>query len=94
MRTNGRIAVCGMISQYNSDCPDGVTDLMHIIYKRVRIQGFVVFDYFSKYTEFLDTLLPDIRKGKITCIEDIAEGLENGPFALVGLFMVETKANR
>ncbi len=94
MRTHGRIAVCGMISQYNSDQPDGVTNLTHTIYKMIRIEGFVVFEHFSKYSKFLDTILPDIRDGKITYLEDIAEGLENGPSALVGLFSGRNKGKQ
>ncbi|XP_030458067.1 2-alkenal reductase (NADP(+)-dependent)-like [Syzygium oleosum] len=86
MRTRGRIAVCGMVSQYNLDPPEGVTNLMNIVYGRVRIEGFAVFDYFDQYSKFLDFVVPHIREGKIVYIEDIAEGLENGPSALVGLF--------
>ncbi|GKV04394.1 hypothetical protein SLEP1_g16552 [Rubroshorea leprosula] len=86
MRIHGRIAVCGMISQYNIDKPEGVSNLMNIVYKRVRVEGFVVFDYLQQYSKFLDTLISYIKDGKITYVEDIAEGLESGPAALVGLF--------
>lgn len=86
MRVRGRIAVCGMISQYNLDPPDGVTNLMRIVYSRVRIEGFMAPDYIDHYSKFLDFMLPHIREGKIVYIEDTAEGLENGPSALVGLF--------
>lgn len=48
--------------------------------------GFLVTDYYHFYTKFLDTVLPYIREGKIVYVEDIAEGLESGPAALVGLF--------
>ncbi|CAK8560055.1 unnamed protein product [Lathyrus sativus] len=86
MRVHGRIPVCGMISQYNLDQPEGVTNLAHIIYKRIRLEGFVVTEYYPLYTKFLEFILPLIREGKIAYVEDIAEGLENGPAALVGLF--------
>ncbi|XP_015581235.2 NADP-dependent alkenal double bond reductase P2 isoform X2 [Ricinus communis] len=86
MRIHGRIAVCGMISQYNLEKPEGVHNLMTIVYKRVLIKGFVVTDYFNQYSKFLDFVLPLIREGKITYVEDIAEGLESAPAALVGLF--------
>lgn len=75
-----------MISQYNLAQPEGVTNLAHIIYKRVRLEGFVVTEYYHLYTKFLEFILPLIREGKIAYVEDIAEGLENGPAALVGLF--------
>ncbi|KAI5423148.1 hypothetical protein KIW84_046223 [Lathyrus oleraceus] len=86
MRVHGRIPVCGMISQYNLDQPEGVTNLAHIIYKRVRVEGFAVFEYYHLYTKFLEFVLPLIREGKIAYVEDVAEGLENGPAALIGLF--------
>ncbi|XP_044500535.1 2-alkenal reductase (NADP(+)-dependent)-like [Mangifera indica] len=86
MRVNGRIAVCGMISQYNLKQPEGVHNLMHIIPNRIRIKGFAAFDYYGQYSQFLDQVLPMIREGKIVYVEDIVEGLENAPGALIGLF--------
>ncbi|KAJ9178218.1 hypothetical protein P3X46_010118 [Hevea brasiliensis] len=86
MRVHGRIAVCGMISQYNLDQPEGVCNLMSIVYKRVRLEGFAAPDYYPQYPKFLDIVLPYIREGKITYIEDIVEGLEKGPGAIIGLF--------
>ncbi|CAH2051021.1 unnamed protein product, partial [Thlaspi arvense] len=85
MRKHGRIAVCGMVSQYNVKQREGVKNLMCLVYKSIRMEGFNSADYFSDYSKFLDTVLPFIRQGKITYVEDIAEGLEKGPAALVGL---------
>ncbi|KAK7833241.1 2-alkenal reductase (nadp(+)-dependent) [Quercus suber] len=82
MRDHGRIAVCGMVSQYNLAQPEGVQNLMCLIYKRTHMDGFAFFDYYN----LLDVVLPYIREGKIKYVEDIAEGLESGPFALVGLY--------
>ncbi|KAK6914443.1 Oxidoreductase, N-terminal domain, partial [Dillenia turbinata] len=86
MRVHGRIAACGMISQYNLEQPEGAHNLFSVIAKRIRMEGFVVSDYYPHYNKFLDVVLPQIREGKIVYLEDIAEGLENGPAALVGLF--------
>ncbi|XP_038689511.1 2-alkenal reductase (NADP(+)-dependent)-like [Tripterygium wilfordii] len=86
MRSRGRIAVCGMISQHNLDHPEPVYNLRSVISNRVRIEGFVCFDYFSRYSEFLDAVLPYIKEKKINSLEDVAEGLDSGPAALVGLF--------
>ncbi|KAK2969570.1 hypothetical protein RJ640_003577 [Escallonia rubra] len=47
---------------------------------------FSAFDYLVHYSQFYDILLPFIREGKIVYIEDVTEGLEKTPAALVGLF--------
>ncbi|XP_030527772.2 2-alkenal reductase (NADP(+)-dependent)-like isoform X2 [Rhodamnia argentea] len=86
MKLHGRITVCGMISQYSLEQPEGMYNLMNILLKRVRMQGFLVFDYYHLYPKFLETVLPQIKEGKIVYVEDIVEGLENGPAALVGVF--------
>ncbi|XP_042944748.1 2-alkenal reductase (NADP(+)-dependent)-like isoform X2 [Carya illinoinensis] len=86
MRVHGRIAVCGMISQYNLDETEGVKNLTCLIYKRIHMQGFTVRDYYHLYPKFLETVMPYIREGKVVYVEDKAEGLESAPTALVGLF--------
>ncbi|KAL7209027.1 hypothetical protein ACSBR1_030720 [Camellia fascicularis] len=86
MRLNGCIAVCGMISQYNLEQSEGVHNLFCLITKRVRMEGFLVFDYYHLYPKFLEMILPRIKEGKITYVEDVAEGLESAPAALIGLF--------
>ncbi|KAL8200473.1 hypothetical protein R6Q57_011812 [Mikania cordata] len=86
MRVHGRIAVCGMISQYNLNQPEGINNLMLMILKRIRMEGFLVLDYHHLYPKYFDMILPLIEEGKITYVEDIVEGLDNAPAALVGLF--------
>ncbi|XP_022932960.1 2-alkenal reductase (NADP(+)-dependent)-like [Cucurbita moschata] len=86
MSIHGRIAVCGMISQYNLENTEGVHNLLNIVLQRIRMQGFECFDYYHRYSEFLDAVLPLIRAGKLSYVEDIADGLNAGPAALVGLF--------
>ncbi|KAJ1395453.1 Polyketide synthase, enoylreductase domain [Sesbania bispinosa] len=86
MRVHGRIPVCGMISQYNLTQFEGVTNLANLIFKRIRMEGFLVYEFYHLYTKFLEFVLPYIREGKVVYVEDIVEGLENGPAALVGLY--------
>ncbi|KAK3028112.1 hypothetical protein RJ639_039806 [Escallonia herrerae] len=86
MRKHGRIALCGQISQYNLAEPEGVKNLMPVIHKGITMKGFMVLDYCTHYSKFLDILLPFIREGKIVYIEDVADGLEKTPAAFVGLF--------
>ncbi|XP_031120866.1 2-alkenal reductase (NADP(+)-dependent)-like [Ipomoea triloba] len=86
MKLHGRIAACGMISQYNLEKPEGVHNSFCLITKRIRMQGFLVFDYYHLYPQYLDMILPHIKKGMVTYVEDVAEGLESAPAALIGLF--------
>ncbi|PON46714.1 Alcohol dehydrogenase superfamily, zinc-type [Parasponia andersonii] len=86
MRLHGRIAVCGMISQYDLEEHQGVRNLMHLIYQRIRMEGFFVYDHYHLYPKFLETVLPYIRQGNINYTEHITHDIETGPAALVGLF--------
>ncbi|KAJ9701781.1 hypothetical protein PVL29_006941 [Vitis rotundifolia] len=86
MRSHGRIAVCGMISQYNMEKPEGLCNLISIIIKQVKIQGFLVRSYYHLYPKYMEMVLPHIQEGKIVYVEDTVEGLENAPQALIGLF--------
>ncbi|KAK9725268.1 hypothetical protein RND81_05G132700 [Saponaria officinalis] len=86
MRPHGRIPVCGLISQYNLVEAEGVQNLMFLLTKSVRMQGFVVTDYFHQHQKYLEMIIPQIKEGKITYVEDVAHGLESTPLALIGLF--------
>ncbi|XP_043693781.1 2-alkenal reductase (NADP(+)-dependent)-like [Telopea speciosissima] len=86
MKTNGRIAVCGMISQYNFEKPEGVHNLFCLISKQIRMEGFLVGNYLHLYPKFHDFIIPFIKEGKISYVEDTVEGLDKAPGALIGLF--------
>jgi NADPH-dependent curcumin reductase CurA len=59
---------------------------MHLVPKRIHMEGFLVYDFFHLFPKYLDMVLPYIKQGKIVYVEDIAEGLENAPAALTVLF--------
>ncbi|XP_076908144.1 2-alkenal reductase (NADP(+)-dependent)-like [Bidens hawaiensis] len=86
MSFNGRISACGMISQYNLEQGEGVRNLTHIVTKSLRMQGFIVTNYFHMLPKYMEMVMPLIKQGKISYIEDVAEGLESAPAALIGLF--------
>ncbi|KAL1343215.1 hypothetical protein HN51_029637 [Arachis hypogaea] len=86
MRRRGRIVVAGMISQYELDEPQGIKNLLNIIYKQIKIEAFIVFDYYEHYPKFLEIVVPYIKEGKISYVEDIAEGIEKAPAALEAMF--------
>eukprot|EP01018_Ginkgo_biloba_P014783 Gb_23483 [translate_table: standard] len=86
MKVHGRIAVCGMITQYSLEDPKGIHNLFQLIPKRISMQGFLQSDYLHLYPQFLEFVIKYISERKIVYIEDITEGLENAPSAFVGLF--------
>ncbi|XP_047981194.1 2-alkenal reductase (NADP(+)-dependent)-like [Salvia hispanica] len=86
MRSGGRIAACGMISQYDVEDRDATHNLIYVIIKKIRMQGFLVFDYFHLYPNYLAMVVPLIKQGKLAYLEDIVHGIEAAPAALVGLF--------
>jgi NADPH-dependent curcumin reductase CurA len=75
-----------MISQYNLEQPEGVRNLLSLISKRVRMEGFMVLDYYGEYRKFEEEMVGYLKAGKIAYVEDVAEGLDKAPAALVGLF--------
>ena len=82
-----RIPVCGAISQYNQPTlPVGPRNNPFIISRRIKMQGFIVFDYSDKYLEAQMQLASWMKEGKVTLEETIIEGFENIPDAFLGLF--------
>ena len=86
MRMHGRVSVCGMISQYNLEQLEGVRNLFCIVAKRTRMEGSIVMDHYGSYRKFEEEMSGYLKEGKITYVEDVAEGIESFPSALIGLF--------
>uniref|UniRef100_A0A0A9H0K2 Alcohol dehydrogenase-like C-terminal domain-containing protein n=1 Tax=Arundo donax TaxID=35708 RepID=A0A0A9H0K2_ARUDO len=86
MRRHGRIAVCGQVSQYNLDRREGSPDLFQLVAKSIRMEGFLVGSYWGEYCRFEDEMARYLKEGKVVYVEDVAEGIEEAPAALVGLF--------
>lgn len=87
MRGAGRVVCCGAVSQYDTGTPEpgprGVPGLL--VVKRLRMEGFIVMDFFARRAEAEDALARLIAEKKLVIREDIVEGLERAPAALVGL---------
>jgi len=89
MNDFGRIAVCGMISWYSGRGIDEAMPLpkvwRSILVKRLKVNGFIIFDHKATYTEFIEEVSPLIQKQEIIYKEDIRLGLENAPLAFLDL---------
>ena len=86
MQNGGRIVCCGAISQYESSSPTGPRNVPgFIITKRLKMEGFIVMDFQEKHLKAINHMKALLEEGKIKVVEDIAEGLESAPEALVNL---------
>jgi NADPH-dependent curcumin reductase CurA len=96
MNVRGRIACCGAVSQYDrtpaGHGPRGVPGL--IVVKRLVMQGFIVTDFFKEREVALSELQSWVAAGKLKVQEDVIEGLENTPRALIGLLAGENRGKR
>jgi NADPH-dependent curcumin reductase CurA len=96
MNNRGRIACCGAISQYDGvpspTGPRGVPGL--IVVKRLTMQGFIVMDFMDRRNEALVDLQAWVASGKLKVQEDVIDGLENTPQALIGLLAGENRGKR
>jgi NADPH-dependent curcumin reductase CurA len=85
MNVRGRIPVCGMISTYNGG-GEGVVGLSTMIYRRVRIEGFVASDFAHLNAAFLADMTGWLKDGRVKYQETILDGFERAPEGLIGLF--------
>jgi NADPH-dependent curcumin reductase CurA len=95
MNQRGRVVCCGAVSQYdtaNMQAPRGIPGLL--VVKRLRMEGFIVLDYMGKDADAEEQLLAWAKQGKIKTVEDIIDGLENAPRALIGLLAGENRGKR
>src|SRR5262245_9431276 len=87
MRSGGRIVCCGAASQYDTGSPGpgprGVPGLL--VVKRLRMEGFIVMDFYARRQQAEDALAGLIADKRLVVREDIVEGLERAPQALIGL---------
>jgi NADPH-dependent curcumin reductase CurA len=96
MNNHGRIACCGAVSQYDgapsAHGPRGVPGL--IVVKRLIMQGFIVMDFMAQRDKALSDLQSWVASGQLKVQEDVIDGLENTPAALIGLLAGENRGKR
>jgi NADPH-dependent curcumin reductase CurA len=85
-----RIVICGAISQYNAtSAVQGPKNYLSLLVNRARMQGMVVFDYADRYPQAIAELAGYLKDGRMTSREDVVEGIDNFPEALLKLFSGE-----
>lgn len=90
IRDNARIVICGGISRYNlsGDIP-GPKNYFNLVFRRARMEGFIVLDYLPRFGEAIQFLAENLAAGKLQSKETVLEGFENMPEALKAIFAGE-----
>jgi NADPH-dependent curcumin reductase CurA len=96
MRSHGRIVCCGSVSQYDAAAPSpgpaGVPG--QLIVKRLRMEGFLVSDFIGEWMTAEGQLAEWVASGEIKVLEDVVEGLDSAPGALVGMLAGDNTGKR
>lgn len=94
LNVGARVPLCGLIAWYNLEkLPAGVDRtpalLSTVLRRRIRIQGFIIFDHYGRFAAFQRDMSGWLRAGSIHYREELIEGLENAPRGLMGLLTGE-----
>jgi len=86
LNVNARIPLCGLISDYNTMTLPPSPNLRPLLVKRALLKGFIVTDHNDRAPAFLKDCSQWLREGRLKYREDIVDGLERAPSALLKLF--------
>lgn len=84
LRPNGRVALCGMISNGGPDSPP-IDHLMNAILKRITLRGFIVRDHEDLRSEFEDRVVGWLAGGELVAESTIVDGLDNAVDAFLSM---------
>jgi NADPH-dependent curcumin reductase CurA len=87
MSPGGRVAVCGVMSDYDAgEQRHGIRNMFQVLVRHLRIEGFLAGHYWDRREEFYDVLRGLLADGLIQHRADEAVGLAAAPVHLAKLF--------
>jgi len=90
MNLHGRIVACGAVSRYNAtEALPGPRNLFMVVTKRLRMQGFIVFDHYARFADFVAEVAHAVADGTIRYRETVVDGIERAPEAFIGMLAGE-----
>ena len=91
MRLHGRIALCGMVAQYNdADHPHGIRNLWQLVVNRVLMRGFITYDHRDVLDQAQAELDGWAADGQLKPLANIRDGFEKLPEAFIALMSGRT----
>ena len=95
LRVGARVVICGTASIASWDpIPLGPRVERHLLVKRARMQGLLIFDFAARFAEARTVLAEWVRSGAVRYREEILEGIEQAPGAIAGLYRGENLGKR
>ncbi|MHB8642215.1 MAG: NADP-dependent oxidoreductase [Gaiellaceae bacterium] len=94
LNVGARIAVCGQVSMYNDPRPQPTLHPGLLIVYRAKMEGFLVSDYAARFDEAIPRLARWLAEGKIRYTEDVVEGIEQAPAALLRVLRGENRGKQ
>jgi NADPH-dependent curcumin reductase CurA len=85
MNLHGRVVLCGLISGYTREDP-AMASFGQVLMKRLRVEGFIILDYASRFMDAGKQLGMWKMMGKLKDRQTIVKGLEKAPEAINMLF--------
>jgi NADPH-dependent curcumin reductase len=85
MNLHGRVVLCGLISGYTREDP-AMASFGQVLMKRLRVEGFIIIDYVSRFMDAAKQLGMWKMMGKLKDRQTIVKGLEKAPEAINMLF--------
>ncbi|MGH8155342.1 MAG: NADP-dependent oxidoreductase [Rhodanobacteraceae bacterium] len=84
MNAFGRIAVCGLIADYDSE-PTPLRNFASVLINRLHVQGFIITEHTEIWHEATTELAALVASGDLHYRESISDGIESAPQAFLGL---------